>query len=111
MMTLSLAAAPAAFCAPAAAQCVTIDPVVVPDLRIAPLDATGPAQVMQPTMLNFRRIGSDTAAPPTVIYQILDEDRSEEHTSELQSLMRNTSVVFCLKKKKNNKNQHIAATS
>jgi len=74
MMTLSLAAAPAAFCAPAAAQCVTIDPVVVPDLRIDPLDATGPAQVMQPTMLNFRRTGSDTAAPLTVIYQILDED-------------------------------------
>src|SRR3546814_5287814 len=28
-------------------------------------------------------------------------DRSEEHTSELQSLMRNSSAVFCLKKKKN----------
>src|SRR3546814_3069182 len=27
--------------------------------------------------------------------------RSEEHTSELQSLMRNSSAVFCLKKKKN----------
>src|SRR3546814_4169073 len=27
--------------------------------------------------------------------------RSEEHTSELQSLMRNTYAVFCLKKKKN----------
>src|SRR3546814_7153497 len=26
--------------------------------------------------------------------------RSEEHTSELQSLMRNSSAVFCLKKKK-----------
>src|SRR3546814_3988903 len=26
--------------------------------------------------------------------------RSEEHTSELQSLMRNTYAVFCLKKKK-----------
>src|SRR3546814_7793495 len=26
--------------------------------------------------------------------------RSEEHTSELQSLMRNSSTVFCLKKKK-----------
>src|SRR3546814_1547382 len=26
-------------------------------------------------------------------------DRSEEHTSELQSLMRNSSAVFCLKKK------------
>src|SRR3546814_5984425 len=29
----------------------------------------------------------------------LDGTRSEEHTSELQSLMRNSSAVFCLKKK------------
>src|SRR3546814_1083638 len=29
-----------------------------------------------------------------------DYIRSEEHTSELQSLMRNSSAVFCLKKKK-----------
>src|SRR3546814_5630497 len=28
--------------------------------------------------------------------------RSEEHTSELQSLMRNSYAVFCLKKKNNN---------
>src|SRR3546814_10237925 len=28
-------------------------------------------------------------------------DRSEEHTSELQSLMRNSYAVFCLKKKQN----------
>src|SRR3546814_12905298 len=28
-----------------------------------------------------------------------DEGRSEEHTSELQSLMRNSYAVFCLKKK------------
>src|SRR3546814_6091895 len=28
-----------------------------------------------------------------------DFDRSEEHTSELQSLMRNSYAVFCLKKK------------
>src|SRR3546814_6441613 len=27
------------------------------------------------------------------------DERSEEHTSELQSLMRNTYAVFCLKKK------------
>src|SRR3546814_2650456 len=32
-------------------------------------------------------------------------DRSEEHTSELQSLMRISYAVFCLKKKKNNKIQ------
>src|SRR3546814_8183703 len=30
----------------------------------------------------------------------LDESRSEEHTSELQSLMRISYAVFCLKKKK-----------
>src|SRR3546814_4899601 len=30
--------------------------------------------------------------------------RSEEHTSELQSLMRISYAVFCLKKKKNNNN-------
>src|SRR3546814_5735604 len=29
-----------------------------------------------------------------------DDDRSEEHTSELQSLMRSSYAVFCLKKKK-----------
>src|SRR3546814_6661414 len=32
-----------------------------------------------------------------------DGERSEEHTSELQSLMRNSYAVFCLKKKKTNK--------
>src|SRR3546814_12243680 len=31
--------------------------------------------------------------------------RSEEHTSELQSLMRISYAVFCLKKKKHNKEQ------
>src|SRR3546814_3273316 len=37
-------------------------------------------------------------------------DRSEEHTSELQSLMRNSYAVFCLKKKKNKK-PHISHQS
>src|SRR3546814_1812001 len=32
-------------------------------------------------------------------------DRSEEHTSELQSLMRISYAVFCLKKKKNTQKQ------
>src|SRR3546814_9182048 len=31
-----------------------------------------------------------------------EAERSEEHTSELQSLMRISYAVFCLKKKKNN---------
>src|SRR3546814_7613961 len=33
-------------------------------------------------------------------------DRSEEHTSELQSLMRISYDVFCLKKKKTNSKNH-----
>src|SRR3546814_6102422 len=41
-----------------------------------------------------------------------DVQRSEEHTSELQSLMRSSYAVFCLKKKNkhktNNNNQHDA---
>src|SRR3546814_5479394 len=35
------------------------------------------------------------------ISRFLINDRSEEHTSELQSLMRISYAVFCLKKKKN----------
>src|SRR3546814_14482524 len=33
----------------------------------------------------------------------IGQDRSEEHTSELQSLMRTSYAVFCLKKKKTSK--------
>src|SRR3546814_3438277 len=32
-----------------------------------------------------------------------NKDRSEEHTSELKSLMRNSYAVFCLKKKNKNR--------
>src|SRR3546814_4359884 len=51
--------------------------------------------------------------PVRLLHQRLDHDRgrgagerserSEEHTSELQSLMRISYAVFCLKKKKNRK--------
>src|SRR3546814_10758260 len=37
---------------------------------------------------------------PSVDPEALKDCRSEEHTSELQSLMRITYAVFCLKKKK-----------
>src|SRR3546814_1466231 len=36
------------------------------------------------------------------------EARSEEHTSELQSLMRISYAVFCLKKKKTQKNKQLS---
>src|SRR3546814_5726747 len=37
----------------------------------------------------------------TIAFEGEGEKRSEEHTSELQSLMRISYAVFCLKKKKN----------
>src|SRR3546814_3334121 len=40
------------------------------------------------------------ASPVTRPSELLDAIRSEEHTSELQSLMRISYAVFCLKKKK-----------
>src|SRR3546814_8796901 len=48
--------------------------------------------------------------PPPPPPNISPKIRSEEHTSELQSLMRISYAVFCLKKKKtrsNNKTPHI----
>src|SRR3546814_8205730 len=45
--------------------------------------------------LEFARLTREAAAAP----------RSEEHTSELQSLMRISYAVFCLKKKNNNHQQ------
>src|SRR3546814_9961477 len=38
---------------------------------------------------------------PDVIASVTPAERSEEHTSELQSLMRISYAVFCLKKKNN----------
>src|SRR3546814_9548186 len=49
---------------------------------------------------------SRIAARRSTAGHIADRDpRSEEHTSELQSLMRISYAVFCLKKKKHNKQQ------
>src|SRR3546814_5931092 len=43
--------------------------------------------------------------PRPSLWNVRVQDRSEEHTSELQSLMRISYAVFCLKKK-NTKKQH-----
>src|SRR3546814_4822503 len=46
---------------------------------------------------------SDTLSTTT---PTLPSERSEEHTSELQSLMRNSYAVFCLKKTKHTPQQY-----
>src|SRR3546814_1625228 len=48
-------------------------------------------------------IGCDASAPVAqddIRHSVVHPSRSEEHTSELQSLMRISYAVFCLKKKK-----------
>src|SRR3546814_1982082 len=57
-------------------------------------DVTGPAD--QPKVL-VQQVEHESR----VHLDIETDDRSEEHTSELQSLMRISYAVFCLKKKNN----------
>src|SRR3546814_4971666 len=45
-------------------------------------------------------------AKPVAPEMLKGEGRSEEHTSELQSLMRISYAVFCLKKKNTNNTSH-----
>src|SRR3546814_10069361 len=53
----------------------------------------------------YADIGGSRAALPFDIDGVVYKVRSEEHTSELQSLMRISYAVFCLKKKKKKKSQ------
>src|SRR3546814_3486380 len=72
--------------------------------------ALGDASIGQEIIVTGTRIGRNgekTTAPVVALdKQDLEDagaqdlsERSEEHTSELQSLMRNSYAVFCLKKK------------
>src|SRR3546814_3297775 len=58
-----------------------------PDLYVPP---THPGQTFRPSA-----------------FPALGAGRSEEHTSELQSLMRISYAVFCLKKKNKNRHHHL----
>src|SRR3546814_5432303 len=65
--------------------------------------AGGDTQVRQPTTPDPGQLSGhlSSAAPPTAYDPYAGASvRSEEHTSELQSLMRISYAVFCLKKKK-----------
>src|SRR3546814_2821757 len=61
---------------------------------------------------------ASSSAVPTLHHSAAREDcaqdtpqsRSEEHTSELQSLMRISYAVFCLKKKKTKRKRKISGT-
>src|SRR3546814_8251728 len=84
------------------------------DLRGSELAAA--RELFEPRVLRFEQELELTCRPVPVladrkvggadlrigrIFFAIEEHRSEEHTSELQSLMRISYAVFCLKKKKN----------
>src|SRR3546814_3289858 len=48
---------------------------------------------------SFQHFGRHVLEAAVILEQRRDNGRSEEHTSELQSLMRISYAVFCLKKK------------
>src|SRR3546814_3588832 len=64
-------------------------------------DGTTPEERANTTRLNAEQAAS--AKAENIAYdqqvQAVARERSEEHTSELQSLMRTSYAVFCLKKK------------
>src|SRR3546814_7519138 len=62
--------------------------------------ARGPG-VLAPTQIEVRCQGAE----PVICRAEACDNRSEEHTSELQSLMRISYAVFCLKKKNEQKRQ------
>src|SRR3546814_6736906 len=66
------------------------------------LPTSGPYQEMGRDVVRNRRNRISVSNPPAENVGEADETvvRSEEHTSELQSLMRISYAVFCLKKKK-----------
>src|SRR3546814_3275686 len=61
-----------------------------------PVEGAGEGAAFMAEQVGFHQIGRDSAISESAGPDIF---RSEEHTSELQSLIRNSYDVFCLKKK------------
>src|SRR3546814_3201325 len=67
-------------------------------MEIAPAESRPPAKSLRNMVA---ALTAQAMAAGRRAYRALSRDRrSEEHTSELQSLMRTSYAVFCLKKKK-----------
>src|SRR3546814_2537085 len=63
-------------------------------------DLVSPAASQHPQPGDVERLAVDALRFQCVTSRAEAPDRSEEHTSELQSLMRISYAVFCLKKQK-----------
>src|SRR3546814_8418517 len=69
------------------------------------------AQQLDPVGAGHRQIKNDDVGAHLAVQQgealRVSRERSEEHTSELQSLMRISYAVFCLQKKTKKYNKHM----
>src|SRR3546814_6789618 len=70
------------------------------------LDATAASIVKACMKAAYDGLRIDGKEAAIVVHENTYGQRSEEHTSELQSLMRISYAVFCLKKKKKNTHKH-----
>src|SRR3546814_2598045 len=73
----------------------------VPSLPDVPTFAEAGVPLLASTFTGMVAPKGTPADITSKLSQVLVKIRSEEHTSELQSLMRISYAVFCLKKKKN----------
>src|SRR3546814_4280506 len=89
-------------------------PEKVPDYVASLLDRRVAAWQFEPTVHDGRAVAVRSPMSVRMVARPVGEDgfevRSEEHTSELQSLMRISYAVFCLKKKKTTKIQKLDET-
>src|SRR3546814_5493530 len=79
-----------------------VEPVEVGDLAVAAIaDGGRGEQRCRFTAFDARQERSEPGGKRLRRQHAPHQNRSEEHTSELQSLMRNSYAVFCLKKTNN----------
>src|SRR3546814_5072422 len=81
-----------------AAGVFTAGGILVAALFLTPLLASLPVATLAATII-VAVLSLVDLKSPAEIWRYSRTDRSEEHTSELQSLMRISYAVFCLKKK------------
>src|SRR3546814_9776331 len=94
-------------CSVISSQCV-VEIIDRPYMVARPVAWNGGKSCVNPATQRLVEIGLPGNAFPLPDCELRENgifDRSEEHTSELQSLMRISYAVFCLKKKKKKKNK------